>query len=198
MEEFKQACLRGDLTEVKRIVDQQALCPLGTLEHIRTHISDNHNEIFRYACRDNYLSLVQWLIDYFQLIVPYEDIKWCFYAACDRNHLEIAKWLIVQFKISPERVDSYNNLFCWICVEGNFEAAQWLADWVGMNADNFHHTNRWIFYTVCHKNYLEFAQWLIDRFGFTVADLQGKQVDIATKLNFDGSPLGPKFAGKIE
>lgn len=81
--------------------------------------------LFRAACIDGHLHIMQWLLQVKPDIDISDRSETVFRFACDLDHLHIAKWLI---QVKPDiKISAYRDLaFRCACFEDRKEIAQWL------------------------------------------------------------------------
>lgn len=81
--------------------------------------------LFRAACIDGHLHIMQWLFQVKPDIDVSEKNEQAFHLACDFNHLHIAKWLL---QVKPDiNISALKDIaFRCACFEDRTEIAQWL------------------------------------------------------------------------
>ena len=137
------------------------------------HRTPDHNkrcltELFKIACENNHLKIVQWLIDNFYdkgLIDHRHDHDYAYRVACFNSNFPIIRWFWEFDFVLRYDYSSYeyiqNTILFWACKNNNLRLIQWIWQMVFSNQvfkDVYHILIDILEKTIVY-NHLSIAQW---------------------------------------
>ena len=171
MNDFLEACRKGQLDQAKRIAQ----------ENPDLEIHTNEDEAFRWACSKGHLEVAQWLVDYATSIESPVDIHTysdeAFRWACENGHLDVARWLVDYATSIESPIDIHatkDSAFSWACKNGYLDVARWLVDYATSieSPVDIHAYEDYAFSWAYYNGHFEVARWLIPFGGMPIQGLQ--------------------------
>jgi len=138
MSELELICKKGDLNEIKKIIND-----------------DNIDDIFIFSCGYGHLECAKYLININKNIDIHAYREYAFRWSCENGHFEVAKWLYSFGDVDIHILDEW--AFRWSCVNGQSEVAKWLY---GLGDVDIHIADEHAFRWSCVNSHFEVAKWL--------------------------------------
>jgi hypothetical protein len=144
------------------------LCSFGSQEFLEYYYYAKHiqtvrpDEIFRYLCIHNRLSLAQWF--YFEkvlsitpliLLIPWATYQIIFDHTSQYGYFELMQWV---YHLEGSKLE-YTNAFQLACQYGHLEIAQWLYRQES-NRIKLHDSDELAFQNACQSGSMPLVQWL--------------------------------------
>ena len=190
--ELERAFQKGDLPEIKRIVEWRnlRLCDLISLRwnplsiacengHLKVivwifdHFKCTLDELrllrptsfVEFVCQCGSVEILQFLVERFN--VPRDDIlRDCCSAlrhACARGNLPMAKLLVSQFRLTSQDVKKPGNEILFsACLSGNLETPLWFIKEFEVTKEEARAEFNLCFHLVCGRGELKIAQWMAE------------------------------------
>lgn len=152
------------------------------------NISAEDEYAFRYACRNGYLNVAQWLLQIKPTINISAKNDYAFKWSCSFGHLNIVQWLL-QMKPTINISASEEYAFREACSNGHLNVAQWLLQikpTIDISAKNEE-----AFIRSCINWHLNVAQWLVslrpDKYKIMLNGYGDIDYEITKQLNIIGT-----------
>ncbi len=170
------------LTKLRHLTPPAVSVLVGHINPLES--TETVNYVLTYACRQNHLAVVQWLVGenvYTYNHLYYELLCHLNLLELTRNGLEVASWMADHLKITT---NSYNvsldaplnsddrrlynvvdNAFSRCCMYGHFEAARWLVERFGITRrPPYGWPNKDIIQTARENGHHKIAKWVSEIF----------------------------------